>query len=198
MLAPRFFPSAVKRCVMAKSKRSAEDIARLFHREHDRLSPSEWAEISAWLKIEIRKTTRSAWMMLPIAIFVVFCAYFSLAALVLSAPPKPSGMFEYIPFFFVGTLVVHLCLIPRQLHHRKCAFLHGFIRGIRVSEPGAPKKWTMDVRKEAVAAVRALVVETGMGVARSIEILKKRDPERWQTLNESRYYEAVRQLKKST
>jgi len=70
-------------------------------------------------------------------------------------------------------------------------------RGVRMSEPGAPKKWTMDVCKETVAAVQAVAAETGISVVRSIEILKKRDPERWQSLSEPRYYEAVRRLEKS-
>jgi hypothetical protein len=76
-------------------------------------------------------------------------------------------------------------------------FFDGLLYGIQVRNPGAPKKWTMDVCKEMIAAVQAVAAETGMTVARSIEILKKRDPGRWQSLSEPRYYEAVRQLKKS-
>jgi hypothetical protein len=178
---------------MAKSKRTAEDIARLFHKECDPLPPSELAKISAWVKIETRKSEQQVWRrIVPIA----FCGSFALAPvlgfLVLRSP-EPLDIFK-LAFFLFGPLVaVPLCFLED-----KRALLRGFIRGIQVSNPGAPKKWTMPVCKETVGAVQAVAAETGMSVARSIEILKKRDPERWRSLSEPRYYEAVRQLEKST
>jgi hypothetical protein len=42
-----------------------------------------------------------------------------------------------------------------------------------------------------------VAADRGMSVARSIEILKKRDPERWRSLSEPRYYEAVKRLGES-
>jgi hypothetical protein len=93
--------------------------------------------------------------------------------------------------------VVVLGLLLREIYLLERAHLQGFVRGVRVREPGAPKKWTMQVCKETVAAVQTVAAERGMSIAASIEILKKRDPEQWGSLCEPRYYEALRRLKKS-
>jgi hypothetical protein len=74
-------------------------------------------------------------------------------------------------------------------------FARGFMLALQLREPGAPKKWTTAVCEETVAAVQAVAAETRLSVARSIEILKKRSPERWQNLSEQRYYEALQRLR---
>jgi hypothetical protein len=180
---------------MAKSKRTAEDIARLIHLERDPLPPSELAKISAWLNTETRKTRRFAWIAFSVFIFFALCA--TLACAQFKPLMRSPRIFEYWPpiFFGVGLVVLGLMLGGMVICER--AFLQGFVRGVRVREPGAPKKWTMRVCKETVDAVQAVAAERGMGVARSIEILKKRDPERWRNLSEPRYYEAVRRLEES-
>jgi hypothetical protein len=193
---------------MARSKRTAEDIARLIHLERDPLPPSELAKISAWLNTETRKTTR------PFMAFVVgplfaSCAFLLCAALVLS-PSQLHEISEFMTPFMISeftTLFMALAMTAvavlalgrevTRIGRIRRAFLQGFVCGIRVSEPGAPKKWTTRVCKETVDAVQAVAAERGMSVARSIEILKKRDPERWRSLSEPRYYEAVRRLEKS-
>jgi hypothetical protein len=190
--------AVASRCVMAKSKRTAEDIARLIHLERAPLPPSELAKISAWLNTETRKTRRQDWMFCSVCAFFALCALFAWCALVLP-PPNPASpeIFEFMPLMFFAVLVVVLYLQLRENGRCRRAFLKGFVRGVRVREPGAPKKWTMRACKETVAAVRAVAAETGMSVARSIDIVKKRDPERWRSLSEPRYYEAVRRLQKS-
>jgi hypothetical protein len=178
--------------IMAKSKRTAEDIARLIHLERTRLPPCELAKISAWLNTETRKPRRQAWIMFSVFIFFVSCAFFAYCVLV---PYSQSSKFSTPSILFAVGVVV-LGLLLREIVICQRAFLQGFVRGVRVSEPGAPRKWTTSVCKETVAAVQAVATETGMSVARSIELLKKRDPERWRSLSEPRYYEAVRRLKK--
>jgi hypothetical protein len=69
------------------------------------------------------------------------------------------------------------------------------MQGLQLREPGAPTKWTPEVCKETVAAVQAVAVEKKLGIARSIDILKKRNPERWQSLSEPRYYEAMHRVR---
>jgi hypothetical protein len=161
---------------MAKSKRTAEDIARR-------------------CLVDLERTRRQVWMVFSVCIFFASYAFFALYALV--PPSRMPSISVSIHSFAFGVGFVVLWLQLREISRRRRAFLQGFVRGVRVSEPGAPKKWTMDVCKETVAAVQAVAAETGMSVARSIEILKKRDPERWQSLSEPRYYEAVRRLEKS-
>jgi hypothetical protein len=189
---------------MARTKRTAEDVVRLIHLERDPLPPSEWAKISAWLKTEARKATRP-WMVLVVGLWFALCAFLLCAALVLS----PSQLHEISEFMIsefttlfmalVTTAVAVLALVREvtRIGGIRRAFLQGFVCGVRVSEPGAPKKWTMQACKETVDAVQAVAAERGMSVARSIEILKKRDAERWRSLSEPRYYEAVKRLEKS-
>jgi hypothetical protein len=85
---------------MARSKRTAEDIARLIHLERDPLPPSELAKISAWLNTETRKTTR------PFMAFVVgplfaSCAFLLCAALVLS-PSQLHEISEFMTPFMIS------------------------------------------------------------------------------------------------
>jgi hypothetical protein len=59
--------------------------------------------------------------------------------------------------------------------------------------PKGSKKWTAEARDELIEAVEAVQTERGQrGIANSIHILKKREPYRWGSLNEARYYEAIR------
>jgi hypothetical protein len=165
---------------MGKSKRTAEDIARR-------------------CLIDLERDQRQAWMVPLVWMFFVLCASFALCVLVLpSLNPAAVEIFMLLlPFtLFVTWISYRISQGPIEIAKRR-VFLQGFVRGLLVSEPGAPKKWTMDVCKETIAAVQAVAAETGMSVARSIDTLKKRDPERWRSLSEPRYYEAVRQLEKS-
>jgi hypothetical protein len=183
---------------MARSKRTAEDIARLFQLERDPLPPSEVAKISAWLNTERRKIRRREWMVYSVFVFLALCAGITWGELVLPPPDREfAAILKFMPVMFPGMLVGGLYLLAWADSRRDRAYVWGFVRGLRVSEPGAPKKWTMRVCKETVDAVQAVAAERGMSVARSIEILKKRDPERWRSLSEPRYYEAVRRLEKS-
>jgi hypothetical protein len=75
-----------------------------------------------------------------------------------------------------------------------CAFVPGLqvlrepLRG-----PGRPKKWTSQARDALIAAVEAVHAERGgRSISRSIEILKRREPDAWASLNKARYYEALR------
>jgi hypothetical protein len=185
---------------MAKSKTTAEDIARLIRLECGPLPPSELTKISAWLNTETRKTRRQGWMVFSLCIFFASCAFFALCALV--PPSRMPSISASMHSFAFGVGFVVLWLQLREISHRRRGFLQGFVWGVRAknfeSSPGAPKKWTMDVCKETVAAVKAIKAERGMSIARSIEILKQRDPEQWRSLSETRYYEAMKQLKKST
>jgi hypothetical protein len=183
---------------MARSKRTAEDIARLSHLERDPLPPSEWAKLFAWLNTETRKTRRQQWMFYSVCVFLALCAGITWAVLVLQ--PRDLEwpvILKFMPLIFPGVLLGSLYLMAWADRRCQRAFLRGFVRGVRVSEPGAPKKWTIQVCKETVAAVQAVAADRGMSVARSIEILKKRDPERWRSLSEPRYYEAVKRLGES-
>ena len=78
-----------------------------------------------------------------------------------------------------------------------CAYVSG-LRVLREEprgrgRPKGPKKWTGKARAELIAAVKAVQAEKrGRSIANSIQILKKRDPSRWGSLSETRYYEALR------
>lgn len=187
---------------MARSKRTAEDIARLIHLERDPLPPSELAKISAWLNTETRTATRP-WMVLLGGVLFASCALGCALVQVheISEFMTPFMISEFTTLFMAlgMTAVAVLALVREATRFGRIrrAFLQGFVCGVRVSEPGAPKKWTMQACKETVDAVQAVAAERGMSVARSIEILKKRDAERWRSLSEARYYEAVKRLEKS-
>ena len=75
-----------------------------------------------------------------------------------------------------------------------CAFVPGLqVRREPPRGPGRPKKWTSEARDELIAAVEAVHAERGgRSISRSIEILKKREPDAWAFLNKARYYEALR------
>ena len=75
-----------------------------------------------------------------------------------------------------------------------CAFVPGLrVRREPPRGPGRPKKWTSEARDELIAAVKAVHAERGgRSISRSIEILKKREPDAWAFLNKARYYEALR------
>jgi hypothetical protein len=137
-------------------------------------------------------------MRCSVSIFLAYCAVFAWLALVRPTPnPTWRMIFEFMPYMALTAWIAIWLLQASAIGSCRRAFLQGFVRGVRVSEPGAPKKWTMQVCEETVAAVQAVAAEREMSVARSIELLKKRDPERWRTLSEPRYYEAVRRLGKS-
>jgi hypothetical protein len=75
-----------------------------------------------------------------------------------------------------------------------CAFVPG-LQVLRKPPRGAgrPKKWTSEARDKMIAAVEAVLAEkSGRSISRSIEILKKREPDVWAFLNKARYYEALR------
>jgi hypothetical protein len=78
-----------------------------------------------------------------------------------------------------------------------CAFVPG-LQVLREAprgrgRPKGPKKWTAIARDELIAAVKVVHAEkVGRTIARSIQILKRRDPSQWKSLNEARYYEALR------
>ena len=193
---------------MAKPKRSAEELARLivkagppplvlFGGRNLPLPPSEWATVSA----EVRSISRR-----ELVRFSVHTCLFTLTMcgllfwLVLPHPRIPLSIASYC---IIGTWVICSCASTLGIALMKRAydtrmFVWGFVMGLGSREPGAPKKWTAEVCKETVAAVQAVAAEKGLGIARSIDILKKRDSERWESLSEQRYYEALRKLKKPT
>jgi len=144
---------------MGKSKRTAEDIARLFHSERAPLPPSELAKISVWLNTETRKTRRQAWMFCSVCIFFASCAFFAWYALVLR-PSNPPEIFGLMPFMALGVCIAVVLSQRREIVGLRRAYLHGYVFGVRVNEPGAPKKWTMRVCKETVTAIQAVAAET--------------------------------------
>jgi hypothetical protein len=60
--------------------------------------------------------------------------------------------------------------------------------------PKGSKTRTAEARDELIGAVKAVQAE-GRSIAHSIAILKRRNPVRWRSLNEARYYEALRERK---
>jgi hypothetical protein len=79
-----------------------------------------------------------------------------------------------------------------------CAFVPGFRVVTKTprgrGRPKGAKRWTREARYELIAAVEAVRAEKkGRSIANSVQILKKRDPERWASLNPARYHEARRE-----
>ena len=78
-----------------------------------------------------------------------------------------------------------------------CAFVSG-LQVLREAprgrgRPKGAKKWTGEARNELIAAVEAVRAEKkGRSIANSVQILRRRYPGRWGSLNETRYYEALR------
>jgi hypothetical protein len=69
--------------------------------------------------------------------------------------------------------------------------LHEAPRG--QGRPKGAKKWTREARAGLIAAVETVHAEQkGRSIANSVRILKRRDPGRWESLNQARYYEALR------
>ena len=78
-----------------------------------------------------------------------------------------------------------------------CALVPGFRVVTKTprgrGRPKGAKRWTREARYELIAAVEAVRAEKkGRSIANSVQILKKRDPERWASLNPARYHEARR------
>jgi len=78
-----------------------------------------------------------------------------------------------------------------------CAFVPG-LRVVREAprnrgRPEGSKKWTKEAQDELIAAVNTVRAKRkGRSIANSIQILQKCEPKRWESLNEARYYEALR------
>jgi hypothetical protein len=193
---------------MANPKRRADHIARLIVKAAPRFSvgmrysnvlpPSEWRKLSDEVH-RIYKMDRRRHILLwsvvtfpPLAVFIPFLSWVGVVN-----DKMPVGIAVIIAL--LGSLILWAMMViwfsSFILPFVQGTFVHGFVLGLLLREPGAPKKWTTVVCKEAVAAVQAVAAETGLGVARSIDILKKRDPVRWEGLSEQRYYEAMRQLR---
>jgi hypothetical protein len=189
---------------MAKRKRSAEDLAHLIVKAARLppcpfsvapLPPFEWAQVSTAIRSISRNNRRRLFVRSAVIQFLTTAAMLgSLFWMVRDDLRFVFGGLPWILLFF-WTWLVGLSLILMERAFCTRMFVRGFVQGLRLREPGAPKKWTTEVCKEAVAAVQAVVAETRLSVARSIDILKKRNPERWQSLSEQRYYEAVQRLR---
>jgi hypothetical protein len=76
-----------------------------------------------------------------------------------------------------------------------------FVPGLRVLQQGTQgrgrpkgaKKWTSQTRDDLIAAVQSIRSErAGRSITNSIRILKQREPQRWASVSDTRYYEALR------
>jgi hypothetical protein len=78
-------------------------------------------------------------------------------------------------------------------------FVPGFAPGapgVKRGRPKGAKTWTTEERDQLIAAVQAVKSEKKeRSIVAAIRLLKQREPSRWQSVNEARYYEAVRDRK---
>jgi hypothetical protein len=172
--------------VMAKRKRTAEELARLISKTAP-LPRSEWVKVYAEFCSISKSNRRRQFVIWLIVSFFMTATWLGFLTWIRGL------VFPFI-LFCISWLISFSMLMGLKACEARM-FVRGCVQGLRFHEPGAPKKWTTAACEEAVAAVQAMVAETELSVARSIEILKKREPVRWQNLSEPRYYEAVRRLR---
>jgi hypothetical protein len=186
---------------MTKPKRRAEDLAQLIVKAAPlalppypfsaAAMPLEWAKLSAEIRRISKNDRRRQFALWSV---VTFLATAAALGFLIWLEGDSFYWFPGILAFFSAWLsclglIMFVCAFCTRM------FVQGFVEGLRFHEPGAPRKWTTAVCEETVAAVQAVAAETGLSVARSIDILKKRSPEQWQNLSEQRYYEALQRLR---